>query len=85
MCEWIGEHLIWDVKQRSCRIDFFLKPKLVPAKIPIPLEIFQNWLEWSKHPKIGQNLTWGGMGSSTILDCTLTWEIPVVRIETEWN
>ena len=64
MFEWICEHLIWDVKQRSCRIDFFFfffKAKPIPAEIPIPPEIGRNWLERPTHPETGRNLTWGGM------------------------
>ena len=86
MCEWICEHLIWDVKQRSCKIEFLFlfficKAKPILAEIPIPPKIGRNWPKWPNNPETGWNLTWGGMGGSTIPDCTLAWQILAVQPE----
>ena len=49
----------------------------------ISVEIDQNLMEWRELPEIGWNLTQGGMGDITILDCMPVRDILAISVGTE--
>ena len=51
----------------------------------ISVEIDQNLMEWRELPEIGWNLTQGGTGGITILDCIPVQDILAISVGTERN
>ena len=64
---------------------FFLSQNLIPAEMYILVEIGQNLMEWWELHEIGWNLTQGGMGDITILDCMPVRDILAILAGTERN
>ena len=64
---------------------FFERQNLIPTKMYISVEIGQNLMEWLELPEIGRNLSRGGTGGITVLDCMPVQDIPAILTGTERN